>query len=101
MKPANPTHDESHGALVAAGRTLLFAVVIATASSTLAGCGWFSKKKKEDPIFANTPAGPKTEQLLKQLPKGLAADRENARHTRTPLLPPDADTNKEPPDRSD
>ncbi len=73
------------------GRRMLIAtVLVALASGPLAGCGWFSKKK-EDPIFADTPAGPKTERLLKQLPKGLSPDRANARHTRTPLLPPGAE----------
>ncbi|RMF17916.1 MAG: hypothetical protein D6757_00545 [Alphaproteobacteria bacterium] len=78
-----------------------FAVlVVVLASMALAGCGWFSKKK-EDPIFANTPSGPKTEQLLKQVPKGLTPDRENVRHTRTPLLPPEARAATEPSDKND
>ncbi|GIX18108.1 MAG: hypothetical protein KatS3mg119_2294 [Rhodothalassiaceae bacterium] len=61
-----------------------FAVLVITAV-LLSGC---SGKKKVDPIFANTPAGPKTAQMLKGKPKGLTPDDAHRRYTSQLLLPP-------------
>lgn len=61
-----------------------FAAIVAIAL-LVAGC---SSKKKVDPIFANTPAGPKTAQMLKGKPKGLIPDDAHRRYTSQLLLPP-------------
>ncbi len=62
-------------------------VLLLVVAAPLAGC---SSKKKVDPIFANTPAGPKTAQMLKRLPKGLLPDDAHRRYSSQLLLPPDA-----------
>ncbi len=72
------------------GRASLCRLVLLIALAVpVAGC---SSKKKVDPIFANTPAGPKTAQMLKRLPKGLLPDDAHRRYSAQLLLPPDART---------
>ncbi len=62
-------------------------VLLLAIAGAAGGC---SSKKKVDPIFANTPAGPKTAQMLKHLPKGLLPDDAHRRYSSQLLLPPDA-----------
>ncbi len=77
-------HDHKHMGMNRLWRLVLLLVIAAP----LAGC---SSKKKVDPIFANTPAGPKTAQMLKRLPKGLLPDDAHRRYSAQLLLPPDAE----------
>ena len=58
--------------------TIFFAL---TAVLGLMGC------EKAGLVIKNGPAGPKTKDLLKPLPKGLIADEENARHGNDDLKP--------------
>ncbi len=65
------------------GPLVLLALVL-----SLAACSGDGDKKK-DPIFANTPTGENAKKLIRQLPKGLPGDHDNARYMRQPLIAPE------------
>ncbi len=85
QRPGGNGDNRKRAGLARLSRLILLIVI----AVPLAGC---SSKKKVDPIFANTPAGPKTAQMLKQLPKGLLPDDAHRRYSAQLLLPPDAQT---------
>lgn len=63
------------------------AFVTVILAATLAGCGIFGGKNKDQagadpPIDANRPA---TKELLKSLPEGLIGDTQNARYSNEEL----------------
>ena len=60
---------------------LFFKITAITALLALIGCA------EPGIVIKNGPAGPNTGDMLDQLPEGLVADKENARHGNADLKP--------------
>lgn len=61
-------------------RTAALSAAALAAALAAAGCSIFDSDEV-DPIFADAPTGPNTEELIETLPKGLGGDSDNRRYS--------------------